>query len=286
MDETSGLSEPERSTGGGAERGILKAVGAAIVVGFVVLVVTSIRQAAVPVGASGGMAGMSMPGGGGGGTQVSTRSIDGRKLSIPNGRPGVVVFIKPRGCAACATAVRASARAVSRGARQAELTVVAVDSATEPQDLAAFARKVDAASSRYVIDDRDGSLVSIFAARGLGVAVVYDSAGKVVGQASSSGDIAHGVHGRGPGPVPRIRTPGPAGGRSAAARNHRVAERRTHLVPRVARRASRPPCSPHGRLGHVRLRFQQRAIPDLPRTRRMGSSRAARSDGGLRDQSS
>lgn len=164
-------------------------VSAVVVVGFVVLVVSSTRQAAVPVGASGDMGAMQMRGtGGGSGMQMSMRDIDGRVLRVPDGRPGVAVFITSN-CTECISAVRAAARAVGRARPPAQLTVVSFDSATSRSDVTAFARTARSPRARYVIDDRNNSVASMFKVSGLGTAVVYDAKGEIVGQPTSEAQI-------------------------------------------------------------------------------------------------
>ena len=162
------------------------AVIAVIAVGFVVLVVTSTAQDAVPVD----MGGMQMQDmGNGSGMQMSMRDVDGRAVRVPDARPGVAVFITPANCAECADAVRAAARAVGRARQSAQLLVVSLDSATSRRDIAAFARTAGSPGARYVIDDRNGSLASMFKVTAVGGAVVYDATGKIVGHPASAAQI-------------------------------------------------------------------------------------------------
>lgn len=168
-------------------RTIWGAVIAVIAVGFVVLVVTSTAQDAVPVGDMGGMQMQDM--GNGSGMQMSMRDVDGRAVRVPDGRPGVAVFITPANCAECADAVRAAARAVRRARQSAQLLVVSLDSATSRRDIAAFARAAGSPGARYVIDDRNGSLASMFKVTAVGGAVVYDAMGQIVGHPASVAQI-------------------------------------------------------------------------------------------------
>ena len=178
-------------------RTIWGAVSAVIAVGFVVLVVTSTAQDAVPVGDMGGMPMQGM--GNGSGMQMSMRDIDGRLVRVPDGRPGVAVFITPGNCADCVDAVREAARAVMRARQPAQLVVFSLDSATSRRDIAAFAQLAGSPRARYVIDDRNGSMASMFKISALGGAVVYDATGKIVGHPASAAQI---------GPVlARARTP-------------------------------------------------------------------------------
>ncbi len=121
--------------------------------------------------------------------QMSMRDVDGRLVRVPDGRPGVAVFVTPRNCADCVAAVRAAARAVARSRPSAQLTVVSLDSATSRSDVAEFARTAGSPRARYVIDDRNGSLASMFNVTGLGAAAVYDAKGKIVDRPGSPGQI-------------------------------------------------------------------------------------------------
>lgn len=121
---------------------------------------------------------------------MSLRDIDGRAVRIPDGRPGAVVFVESRSCAACVGAVRATARAVRRGRSGAALTVVNVDAATSRGEVAAFARRAGEPRARYVVDDRNESLSAMFDASSLGAAVVYDASGKVVAHPASAAGVA------------------------------------------------------------------------------------------------
>jgi hypothetical protein len=140
------------------------------------------------------MGAMQMQGmGGGSGMQMSMRDVDGRLVRVPDGRPGVAVFVTPRNCADCVAAVRAAARAVARARPTAQLTVVSLDSATSRSDVAEFARDVGNPGARYVIDDRNGSLASMFDVTGLGAAAVYDAKGKIVDHPGSPGQIEQAI---------------------------------------------------------------------------------------------
>lgn len=183
-------SEPPPSGDDRRTRSLWALIAVVIFMGFVALVVTSTRQAAVPVGASGDMGGMQMQGmGDGDGMTMSMRDVDGRVVRVPDGRAGVAVFVNARNCAQCVDAVRAAARAVSRARPPAQLLVVSYDSLTSRDDVSAFARAAGRPPARYVVDDRNGALASMFKASGLGAAVVYDAEGKIVGH-PASGQIA------------------------------------------------------------------------------------------------
>lgn len=164
-------------------------VGVAIAIAFLTLVVVSARRAAVPVGASGGMAGMPMRDARSGSMRMSMRDVGGGLVRIPNGRPGVAVLVGVRDCAACVGAVRAAARAVERARRPADLTVISADSATSRGDIATFAAAAGRPRARYVIDDRTGSLTTMFDLSLLGGAVVYDARGRLISRAASARQI-------------------------------------------------------------------------------------------------
>lgn len=149
-----------------------------LTVAFVASVVLSARSASVPVGASGSMPGMSM------GTDrlaLTMSDVDGRPVRLPSGRAGVVVFAEARDCAACVRAVQAARAAARRAAAlRAQVIVVIGSPATSREDIAAFRREVGSSGESYVVDDRNGSLVSMLGSSGSDGALVYDAEGRVV----------------------------------------------------------------------------------------------------------
>ena len=162
--------------------GVLAAVAMA---GFVAYVVVSAREAAVPVGASGSMPGMSMPMGGGGGVRFTTRDVNGDELRLPGGRPGAMVFVAARYCESCVAVTRAAAAAVRRVNGRAALIVVVMDAATSRDDIAEFARSARRPDARYVVDDRNGSVQSMLDAPALASAVIYNARGRIVARADA-----------------------------------------------------------------------------------------------------
>lgn len=117
---------------------------------------------------------------------LAMRDVNNRLVRIPDGRPGVAVFVLARGCRPCVGSVRAAARAVLRSGASMDLTVVSVDSATDRRAVAGFARATGSPSARYVIDDRSGSLTSMFGASELGTKIVYDARGVVVARSPAT----------------------------------------------------------------------------------------------------
>ena len=156
------------------------------VLAFGIALVISAGNASVPVGASGSMPGMTM-GTGTGLISVTMHDIYGRRLVMPGGKPGAVVFIRATGCGECVAAVRtlvAQARRAHAG--DVSLTVIGVDSIETRQDFASFARAAGHPPVSYVLDDRNNSLASIFGASSLGATVVYDRSGKVLDRPSAN----------------------------------------------------------------------------------------------------
>ena len=160
-------------------------VAALVVVAFLVYVGVSAQRAAVPVGVSGGMAGMSM--GDGGGRSMTMRDVRGRAFRIPDGRPGVVVFVSGRNCAACVGAVRHAAAAIRTTGGRAALTVVSADSTTTRDEVDAFAKDAGRPPARYVVDDPNSNLASMFGVSSPAQIAVYDDAGAVVGRPEGGG---------------------------------------------------------------------------------------------------
>ncbi len=150
---------------------------------FLVLVVVSTRNAAVPVGAA-GSPGMSMSTGANPMVQLMLRDVNGRSLRLPGNRPGIAVFVNARGCDPCIAAVRVAARAIRSAHGQAALTVINVDSRTSRDDVAAFARAAGRPAARYVVDDPTGTLASTLGATDLAGMIVYDARGRVVARPS------------------------------------------------------------------------------------------------------
>lgn len=173
-------SSGSRPSDGGPDRRLWVVVGTIVVVGFVAVVVSSTKRATMPVGASGSMSGMAMPGSDGSGMRMSMRDIDGRTLRVPDGRRGLVVFVQPRSCRPCVDAVRAAAQAV-RGARSpTQLTVISVDATSSRDDMTQFALRAGEPRARYVVDDRNGALASMYDVSNLGATVLYDARGTIV----------------------------------------------------------------------------------------------------------
>ncbi len=106
--------------------------------------------------------------------------VDDRTVRVPDGRPGIVVFASATNCGSCVSGTRLARDVIQRVAPQAQLVVVMVDSATGRGDITAFARSVGPSPARYVLDDRNGRLVSMLSASALGGAVVYDALGRIV----------------------------------------------------------------------------------------------------------
>lgn len=161
-------------------------LGVAAVLSFVAGLVVLTRNAAVPVGALGNPA-MSMSTGATSMVQLTLRTVDGRSVQLPGGRPGIVVFVDARRCDSCVAAVRVAAAAVRAEHARAAVTVINVDSSTSRDDVARFARAAGRPPVRYVVDDRMGTLVSTLGASTLAAMIVYDTRGRVVAR---------------PGPVP------------------------------------------------------------------------------------
>lgn len=157
----------------------------AVIGAFAIVLVVSAQRAAVPVGSGGGMSGMSMARGSG--MRMTLRDVSGRSVRIPGGRPGAVVFVEVTGCRDCVRLVRAATRLSRRGGGQ--VVVLAIDSGSTRAQLQAFARAAGRPPARYVVDDRNGSVASMFDAQSIGSAVVYDERGRVVGRPSSVAEL-------------------------------------------------------------------------------------------------
>ena len=156
------------------------ALGAAAAIGFLVMLTLTTERAAVPVGASAGTPAMAMGGASTNRLDLTVRDTGGRPLRIPDGRPGVAVFVQASGCRSCVQAVRTAARAIAQTRPAGVLVVVAVDSSTSRSALAAFARSAGGPPARYVVDDSMSTLANAFGASTIGDVVAYNKAGQIV----------------------------------------------------------------------------------------------------------
>lgn len=124
--------------------------------------------------------GMAMAGSSANRLDLTVHDTGGRPLRIPDGRPGIAVFVQASGCGSCVQAVRTAARAIAQTRPAGVLVVVAVDSSTSRSALAAFARSAGAPPARYVVDDSMSTLANAFGASTLGDVVAYNKAGQIV----------------------------------------------------------------------------------------------------------
>ena len=154
-------------------------VGGVILVAAVV--VNSARNATVPTGPPGGMGGMAMPSDDAPShVDIAVRDIDGRRLHLPDGRPGAVLLIRARGCAPCVAEGRRLVAARRRAGGRSNLTVVSVGAGDTRASLRQFARAVGNPAARYVLDDPRGKVARSLRATGPGSILVYNRAGHVV----------------------------------------------------------------------------------------------------------
>ena len=170
-------------------------MAALLAAGFVSSVILSAHNAAVPVGGTSPSV-MSMTAGAVTSIAITTRDVDGRPISLPGGRAGIIVFIKADGsCQSCIAASRLAADAIERTGGRAALTIVSVDSATSREQIQAFARSAGQPPARYVVDNRSGSLSPMLGASMLAGLVVYDARGRIVGRPDATdAQVQHALH--------------------------------------------------------------------------------------------
>ena len=156
------------------------ALGAAATIGFLVMLILTTERAAVPVGGSAATPGMAMAGSSANRLDLTMRDAAGRSLQIPDGHPGLAVFVQTSGCRSCVQAVRTAARALAQTRPVGVLVVIAVDASTSRSALAAFARSAGEPAARYVVDDRTSTLANVFGASALGEVVAYNKMGQIV----------------------------------------------------------------------------------------------------------
>jgi len=148
-------------------------------VAFLLVIVLSAMNSAVPVGGA-GMPGMPMGGGERNRVALELRDVSGRPLRLPGGRPGVVVFADVKNRAQCVAGARAAARAAAGAGGGVRAAVILVDATTSRGQADAFARAVGVPGARYVVHDRNSTLVSMLDVEGTQSGLVYDARGRVV----------------------------------------------------------------------------------------------------------
>ena len=163
------------------QRRLWAVLAGAAMVAFGVIVVLSTGGSAVPVGASGSMAGMDMSSGADE-IAVTMRDADGRTVRLPDGRPGAVVSANASDCDVCVETTRAAARAARQVPGGASLVVLMLDSVTTREQIRRFAAAVGPSPARYVVNDRNGELAMMLGTATIGRIVVHDRRGRVVGR--------------------------------------------------------------------------------------------------------
>lgn len=187
MSELKETGEARKPAGGSDERGELPhrrwwtAGGVAVAVAFAMFVVITGRNAAVPVGGSGSMPGMQM-GGDANRVALTLRDIEGRRLVLPGGRAGAILFTQAGGCSECVRAGRALAAAEATVPGRQALTVIGLDATETRDEFATFDRAAGRPPVRYALDDRNGMLANMLDAGDVPTALVYDRLGRVTGR--------------------------------------------------------------------------------------------------------
>lgn len=141
------------------------------------LAITTARQS-TPAGMA-GMGGMDSGSGDMDMIGLELRDVDGRRLALPGGMPGAVLFMARRGCPACVGTARTLNRLAADVVPRPNLTLVGTDPVETRADFRAFDRAAGGLDARYALDDRGSSIAGHFRADGAGTVVIYDRSGMV-----------------------------------------------------------------------------------------------------------
>jgi cytochrome oxidase Cu insertion factor (SCO1/SenC/PrrC family) len=109
---------------------------------------------------------------------VRLTSIDGRRVSLPEGRPGMVMLSSSL-CTTCFLTVRDMGTLKSRLGRRVDAAFISVDPDDSAATLADRRRAVGDPPIPFAIDT-SGTLAAQYRIATLGTVVIYDATGKIV----------------------------------------------------------------------------------------------------------
>jgi cytochrome oxidase Cu insertion factor (SCO1/SenC/PrrC family) len=105
-------------------------------------------------------------------------SIDGKQISLPAGRPGMVMFSSSY-CATCFVSASFMARYRAEAPERVDAAFVSVDPGDSPDALADRRAALSAAPYPFAIDPT-GNLAAQYGITSLGTVIIYDATGKIV----------------------------------------------------------------------------------------------------------
>jgi cytochrome oxidase Cu insertion factor (SCO1/SenC/PrrC family) len=105
-------------------------------------------------------------------------SIDGERISLPAGRPGMVMFSSSY-CTTCFVSAKFMARYRAEAAEPVDAAFISVDPGDSPDALAD--RRAGLGATRYPFAiDTAGTLAAQYEITALGTVIVYDATGRIV----------------------------------------------------------------------------------------------------------
>jgi AhpC/TSA family len=111
-------------------------------------------------------------------TPVQLTSIDGERVSLPSGRPGMVM-LSTSTCASCFVSAKFMADYVREAPEPVDAAFISVDPGDSKQAL--FARREAIGGTPYPFAiDTSGELAAAYRIATLGTAVIYDARGTIV----------------------------------------------------------------------------------------------------------
>jgi cytochrome oxidase Cu insertion factor (SCO1/SenC/PrrC family) len=112
-------------------------------------------------------------------------SVDGKRVSLPAGRPGMVMFSSST-CVTCFVSVRFMAEVVRSTPRRIDAAFVSVDPGDSPKALAQRRDSIGGAPFAFAIDT-SGNLAALYGITSLGAVVIFNARGEIVWHAIEPG---------------------------------------------------------------------------------------------------
>jgi hypothetical protein len=125
---------------------------------------------------------------------VRLTSIDGRRVSLPSGRPGMVM-LSTSACVSCFVSAKFMADYVKEAPKPVDAAFISVDPGDSRQALVARRDAMGGSPYPFAID-ASGDLASAYRIASLGTVVIYDAQGRIVSKVvePSLEDLRDGFH--------------------------------------------------------------------------------------------
>jgi hypothetical protein len=136
----------------------------------------------------------SASGGGERAAPVRLTSIDGQRVSLPSGRPGMVM-LSTSGCVSCFVSAKFMSDYVRQAPERVDAAFISVDPGDSRQALVARRDAMGGAPYPFAID-ASGDLAAAYRIASLGTVVIYDARGRIVSKVvePSLTDLREGFH--------------------------------------------------------------------------------------------